>query len=203
MNRSKEVEAWLEAYDNPMSEVVRRVRDIILRADHRIEESLQGEAPVFSYRGDLASVFPHSKKHASLMVHRGAEIPGHHPRLEGTDAPGRVMKIASVAEANAARDDLQHLVRSWCDWRDADAAPAEPAGQPEAPVRRPAAKKKGAAPRKKKTTRPAAKKARSKKGAARTAAKKRAPKKSSSQKRSAKPAAKTRGRRGSPRSRGR
>jgi hypothetical protein len=187
MNRSNEVEAWLEAYDNPMKEVVRRVREIILHSDHRIEESLEGEAPSFSYRGDLASFFPHSKKHASLMVHRGADIPGHHPRLEGSDdTPGRVMKIASVAEANAAKDDLQHLVRAWCDWRDAERAESEEpearpakkgataaAKRPRKKAQKPAKKarksaaKKARKPAAKKAREPAAKKAR-KPGAKRT-----------------------------------
>jgi hypothetical protein len=171
MNRSKQVEAWLEAYENPMREVVRRVREIIIHSDQRIAESVESEAPTFSYRGDLASVFPHSKKHVSLMFHRGAEIPGHHPRLEGSGDAGRVMKIASVAEANAAKDDLQHLVRSWCDWRDANGAePDEPkersrkkpaarkAKRPLKKTRRPAAKK-ARRPAAKKARRPAAKKA--------------------------------------------
>jgi hypothetical protein len=29
------------------------------------------------------------------------------------------MKIADLAEAEAARDELQSVVRAWCDWRDA------------------------------------------------------------------------------------
>ena len=173
MNRSTEVEAWLEAYDNPMQEVVRRVREIILHSDHRIEERIESEAPTFTYRGDLASIFPHSKKHASLMVHRGAEIPGHHPRLEGTDDVGRVMKIGSLSEANAARDDLQHLVRAWCDWRDAESAgseepsapsvkkPVEAAKRPKKKKARKAATKKARKSAAKKGRKPAAKKARS------------------------------------------
>lgn len=200
MNQSREVAAWLESYDNPMQDVVRRVRDIILRADPRIEEGLEGNAPTFSYRGTLANIFPESKKHASLMVERGAEIPGHHPRLEGSNDPARVMKVHDVAEANAAKDDLQHLVRAWCDWRDAEA------GESEAPkvkaTKKPAAKKK-AAP-KKKAVRPAAKKARTQnRKKARPAAKKSAAKKSGSRKKAVKPAAKTARRRSGPRSRGR
>ena len=117
-------------------------------------------APTFSYRGTFATVFPESKKHSSLMFERGAEIPGHHPRLEGSGDSRRVMKIHDVAEAHAARDDLQHLVRSWCDWRDAEAAKSD---EPKArAAKKPAATKKAA--------RPAAKKARPGKKAARPAA---------------------------------
>jgi hypothetical protein len=131
------------------------------------------------------------------MFERGAEIPGHHPRLEGSGDTGRVMKIHNVAEAHAAKDDLQRLVRSWCDWREADTAESV---EPKARAgRKPAAKKK-TAPRKK-AVRPAAKKARPRKKAARPAAKS-AAKKVSSRKRAAKPAAKKARQRAGPRSRG-
>jgi hypothetical protein len=215
LNQSTEVAAWLESYDNPMKDVVRRVREIILRADPRIEEGLEENAPVFSYRGTLASIFPESKKHVSLMVARGAEIPGHHPRLEGTNDPARVMKIHDLSDANAARDDLQHLVRAWCDWRDADAAESEAqepraAAKPttkKAAAKKKAAKAKKAAPKKKATkTQPSPKKARAQtgqKGKSRPAAKKSSAKKSGAPKKAAKPAPKTAQRRGAPRSRGR
>ena len=51
------------------------------------------------------------------MFHSGAKIPGKHPRLEGSGDTGRVMKIGSVVEANAAKRDLERLVKAWCDWR--------------------------------------------------------------------------------------
>jgi hypothetical protein len=193
MEHSKSVATWLESYDNPMKDVVRRVREIILRADPRIEESLEGNSPTFSYRGTLVSIFPESKKHASLMIPQGGEIPGHHPRLEGSEGTRRVMKIASPSEANAARDDLQHLVRAWCDWRDAEGAgeeeaPAE-AAETGAPTKR-AAKKKAtepAAKKAKKASKPAAKKSAGTTKASKPAAKKAS---GSAAKKSGKPAAK-------------
>jgi hypothetical protein len=226
VNQSKAVIAWLESYDNPMKEVVSRVRDTILHADARIKESMKGRAPTVSYRGTLASIFPESRKHASVMFERGAEIPGHHPRLEGEGDTGRVMKIRDTAEAHAVKDDLQHLVRSWCDWRDADAAesaevkaraakkPAtrkkaeRPAAKKKAASRkkaaRPAAKKKAARPAakkkagaRKKAARPAAKKAGTRKKAARPAAKKKA----APRKKAARPAAKSAARKVSARTR--
>jgi hypothetical protein len=119
--RSKEVDAWFARYDNPMKDVVQRIRTIVLGADKRIEECVKWQAPTFTYRGNLASFYPKSKQHASLMFHLGAKIPGKHPRLEGTGGTSRVMKIGSVAEADAAKADLVRLVRAWCDWRDAEA----------------------------------------------------------------------------------
>lgn len=69
------------------------------------------------YNGNLASFYPKSKEHASLMFHLGAKIPGTHRRLEGSGDTSRVMKIATVAEANKAKPDIEKIVRAWCDWR--------------------------------------------------------------------------------------
>jgi hypothetical protein len=52
------------------------------------------------------------------MFHTGAQIPGDHPRLEGGGDVSRVMKIGTVAEANAAEREIVRVVRAWCDWRD-------------------------------------------------------------------------------------
>ena len=124
MGRSSEVDAWLAKYDNPMKAVVQRIRTIVLGADPRMEECIKWQAPTFTYRGNLASFYPKSRQHASLMFHQGAHIPGTHARLEGSGDTSRVLKIGSVAEADAARPDIERIVRAWCDWRDAEAAGA-------------------------------------------------------------------------------
>jgi uncharacterized protein YdhG (YjbR/CyaY superfamily) len=122
--KNKDVEAWFARYENPMKDVVLRVREIILAADPRIGECIKWQAPTFTFEGNLASFFPKSKQHASLMFHRGAHIPGTHLRLEGSGDTSRVMKIGSVAEANRARKDIERIVRAWCDWRESGHAGA-------------------------------------------------------------------------------
>jgi uncharacterized protein YdhG (YjbR/CyaY superfamily) len=135
MGRNKEVDAWFARYENPMKPVVERVRALVLGADRRIDECIKWQAPTFVYKGNLASFFPKSKQHASLMFHVGAQIPGKHALLEGTGSTSRVMKLASVAEANAAKTGIEKLVRAWCDWRDEEEAPPKAAKKP-APKRK-------------------------------------------------------------------
>ncbi len=137
MPHSKEVDAWFARYDNPMKEVVQKIREIVLAADPRIDECIKWQAPTFTFEGNLASFFPKSKQHASLMFHLGAQIPGKHPRLEGTGDTSRVLKIGSLAEAEAARRDLEKIVAAWCAWR----APAK-----GAPAAKKASPRKRAAP---------------------------------------------------------
>src|SRR5688572_11517459 len=113
MPRSKDVDAWFARYENPMKDVVQKIRAAVLAADARIGECIKWQAPTFTYRGNLASFFPKSKQHASLMFHVGAKIPGKYPRLEGTGGTSRVMKLRSVAEVTAAKRDITRLVRAW------------------------------------------------------------------------------------------
>jgi len=122
MPKSREVDAWFARYENPMKDVVMRVREIVLASDARIDECIKWAAPTFVYQGNLASFFPKSKAHASLMFHEGARIPGTHAILEGTAELGRSIKIASVEEAEKKRAAIARVVRAWCDWRDAGPA---------------------------------------------------------------------------------
>jgi|SRR5215213_5701352 len=118
MGRRREVDHWFDAYENPMKPVVERIREVVLASDARVDECIKWKAPTFTYRGNIASFYPKSKQHASLMFHLGAKIPGDHPRLEGTGDTSRVMKFGSVAEVESAVPDIEGVVRSWCDWRE-------------------------------------------------------------------------------------
>jgi hypothetical protein len=119
MPRQAVVDPWIEAYDNPMKPVVQRVREIVLGADPRVDECIKWQAPTFTYKGNLASFYPKSRQHASLMFHVGAQIPGSFPSLEGSGDTSRVIKLPTIEAAEAARTELESIVRSWCDWRDA------------------------------------------------------------------------------------
>ncbi len=133
MPKQKAVSAWFSRYDNPMKDVMQRVREVILAADPRMDECIKWQAPTFTYRGNLASFFPKAKAQASLMFHEGARIPGKHPRLEGTAELGRVMRFSTLGQVDSAKDELERVVRAWCDWREelgADAAPARAKAAP-------------------------------------------------------------------------
>jgi len=136
--KRKAVTDWFATYENPMKAVVMRVREIVLGADERVDECIKWQAPTFTFEGNIASFFPKSKQHASLMFHEGASIPGKHPRLEGTAEKGRVLKIASVAEADEAKGEIEAIVRAWCAWKAAATSPGRQQTQTR-PARRSAA----------------------------------------------------------------
>jgi hypothetical protein len=116
MNRNPEVDRWLDESNHPLEEPMRRAREIILGADERVTESIKWKTPTFAYKGNIASFNP-SRNLVSIMFHRGSEIPGEHPRLEGDGKLVRTMRFAGRDELEAGGADLEAAVRAWCEWK--------------------------------------------------------------------------------------
>ena len=113
MPKRRVVDAWFKEYDNPMKPVVQAMRRIILAVDPRVDECIKWKSPTFTFEGNIASFMPRAKKHASLMFHTGAQIPGEYGRLAGTGDVARFMKAASLEEVEEARPELEAIVRAW------------------------------------------------------------------------------------------
>ena len=92
-----------------------RVREVILGADDRMTETVKWSTPTYMFEGNLVSFQPRSKKFVSLMFHRGSEIPGEHPSLEGDAALVRTMRFADLNDVEARQSELAAVVRAWCD----------------------------------------------------------------------------------------
>jgi hypothetical protein len=112
-NRNPDVDAWFDAYANPQKDLVKAVRDVILDADPRIEEAIKWQAPTFTYKGNLASFYPKSTKHVSLMFHTGALLPDPDGLLEGEGETSRVARFADADDLAAKADALRRLVAAW------------------------------------------------------------------------------------------
>lgn len=118
MNTNPEVDEWFARTDSPMAEEMRRARQIILAADGRVTESIKWSTPTFAYKGNILSFTP-SMTGVGLMFHRGAEIPGDFPSMEGEGRLVRTMRFGSLEELEDARAEIERAVVAWCDWRDA------------------------------------------------------------------------------------
>lgn len=112
--KNNAVEDWFQATDHPLADVMQYIRDVILKADPRIEETIKWKSPSFMFKGNIASFNPRTKKHVSLMFHYGASIPGDFPSLEGTGDVTRYLKISNMDEAKATKDELIRIIQAWC-----------------------------------------------------------------------------------------
>ncbi len=113
MQRDPQAERWFAG--KPAEPTLRRVREVILRADPRMNEGTKYGTAMFHCGGDFASFVQHNKKSVSLMFNRGGIIPGKFPHMEGTGRQVRFMRFADVAEVDARAGELGTIVKAWCD----------------------------------------------------------------------------------------
>ena len=111
-NRNPVVDTWFESYDNPQKALVQAVREAVLDADPRVQETIKWKAPTFMYEGNIASFYPKSKRAVSLMFHTGASLPDPDGLLEGEGGTSRVARFADAADLASKRASLQQLVRA-------------------------------------------------------------------------------------------
>jgi hypothetical protein len=117
--RNPAVEEWFAGYENPQKEVLLFMREVILSADERIEETIKWKSPTFVFKGNIASFNPRARKHASLMFHTGASIPGEFPHLEGSGDVARYLTVEDLQQARELEPELTAIFRAWCEMRDA------------------------------------------------------------------------------------
>ena len=113
MKKDPDAERWFVG--KPAEPALRRVRDVILSADPRLNEYVKYWTVMFGCEGDFASFVQHDKKTVNLMFNRGAKIPGKFPHLEGSGPTARFMRFADVAEVNARATELSKIAVAWCD----------------------------------------------------------------------------------------
>ena len=113
MKTDPAAEKWFAG--KPAEPVLRRVREVILRADPRMSEGTKYGTVMFHCGGDFASFVQHNKKTVSLMFNRGGIIPGKYPHMEGEGRAVRFMRFADVPEVNARAAELGKIVVAWCD----------------------------------------------------------------------------------------
>jgi hypothetical protein len=119
MKKNPEVEAYLKKKAHPMTKEIQRVREIVLGAHPKVEETIKWQSPTFMYKGNMASYFMNAKKHVSLMFHKGAMIKDRSGLLEGDGKEGRVAKFADMKEIESRKKDLEAVVKEWVRMMDA------------------------------------------------------------------------------------
>ena len=113
MQKDPAAEKWFAG--KSAEPILRRVRDVILGADKRMEEGTKYGTVTFHCGGDFASFVQHDKQTVSLMFNRGGIIPGKYPHMEGEGRAVRFMRFADVVEVNARKIELGKIVVAWCD----------------------------------------------------------------------------------------
>ena len=113
----EKVETWFAETNNPLAEVMRAVRDVIVE-DPDISETVKYRAPAFEYDGIVCYFNWSSKKRVSLIFPSGRTIPGEHPELDDGSNLQRMMYFDDLASVEAKADALRAVLAAYIADRD-------------------------------------------------------------------------------------
>ena len=118
MNLNPQVDEYLLKKGHPLTAEIQKVREIILSADDRMEETIKWSSPTFIYKGNMASFFMNAKKFVSLMFHHGAHIHVDNDLLVGDGKSGRSARFENLDDIENKKVALQEVVREWIRMQD-------------------------------------------------------------------------------------
>ncbi|MBX2796473.1 MAG: DUF1801 domain-containing protein [Myxococcales bacterium] len=116
MTRNADVDAFLDEKAHPLRTEIDHLRDTLLGADARLQESIKWGGPTFSLvgtRSNLGTITLRGKKAITLYLPEGASLPDPHGLLKGDAAHVRTARFASIAEIDAATNALRQLVTAF------------------------------------------------------------------------------------------
>ena len=119
MNKNPKVDEFLQKKNHPMTAEIQLIREIILAADSRIEETIKWSSPTFMYKGNIASFFMNAKNFVSLMFHKGAFIDDPNNLLEGDGKEARVARFNNAEDIQQKKAMLEAVLKEWIRMQDA------------------------------------------------------------------------------------
>ena len=113
VNKTEEVDEFMDKLDHPFKAEVYAVRDIIKNVNKGITEQIKWAAPSFSYRGYMVTFNLWAKQHVHLVFHNGAILSNESGLLEGDYPDRRMAYFYSMDDVVAKQKALEDAVRDW------------------------------------------------------------------------------------------
>jgi hypothetical protein len=118
VNKTEEVDAFMDKLDHPLKAEVEAVRDIIKNVHSDITEQIKWNAPSFSYKGYMVTFNLWAKQHVHLVFHNGAILSNESGLLEGDYPARRMAYFSGMDDVGSKRSALEGAVREWVRLRD-------------------------------------------------------------------------------------
>jgi hypothetical protein len=108
---TREVNEYMKRLEHPLKNEIDIVRKMILESDPDILEQVKWNAPSFRYEKDFVTFNARPLDKIHLVFHHPSIVQIHSELLEGEYKDRRMMYLANRAEIEAARSELQRIVR--------------------------------------------------------------------------------------------
>jgi len=121
INRTEQVDAFMEKLDHPFKAEVEAMRKIIKKVNKGITEEVKWKAPSFSYKGYMVTFNLWEKKRVHLVFHNGAILKDKTGLLEGDYPDRRMMYFSDMKDVKAKKAALESFVKEWIKLMDTEA----------------------------------------------------------------------------------
>jgi len=118
VNKTEEVDAFMDKLDHPFKAEVQAVRDIIKNVNGDITEQVKWAAPSFSYKGYMVTFNLWARHRIHLVFHNGAILTNESGLLEGDYPTRRMAYFSSMDEVESKRKALEDAIREWVKIKD-------------------------------------------------------------------------------------
>ena len=108
---TQEVNEYMKTLEHPLKNEIELVRNIILESDPNIIEQVKWNAPSFRYTQDFVTFNARRLDKLHLVFHHPSIVQIHSKLLEGEYKDRRMLYLAYRAEIEAARNELQRIIR--------------------------------------------------------------------------------------------
>jgi hypothetical protein len=113
VNKTEEVDAFMDALDHPFKAEVQAVRDIIKNVNQDITEQIKWKAPSFSYKGYMATFNLWAKQHVHLIFHNGAILSNESGLMSGDYIDRRMVYFTDMDDVLSKKAALENIIREW------------------------------------------------------------------------------------------
>ena len=121
VNKTEEVDAFMENLDHPFKAEVEAVRKIIKKVNKGITEEIKWKAPSFSYKGYMVTFNLWENGRVHLVFHNGAILTDKGELLEGDYPDRRMMYFSDMQDVKAKKSALESFVKEWIQLMDKEA----------------------------------------------------------------------------------
>ncbi|SCL57301.1 protein of unknown function (DU1801) [Micromonospora eburnea] len=113
VNKTDEVDAFMDKLDHPFKAEVELLRESIKAVSPKITEQVKWKAPSFSYQGEYLATFNlWSKERVHLVFHNPLVVDIDSELLEGNYTDGRRMAyFADMKDAKAKKAELKRIIK--------------------------------------------------------------------------------------------
>ncbi len=124
LSNAEQVSAYIDKLEQPIQEIVKTLRQLILSTDPEIAEEIKWNAPSFYYMGEMKPFDPKEymrhiivmnlHKRILLVFPSGAKIDNTFGLLTGDYKDGRrLVEVKNMDDVNSITSPLQAAIKDW------------------------------------------------------------------------------------------